>query len=217
MSKAEFQKSIEPLIPGLIAYFNLADAKRRNCHLGHEVVDAEIDEFGRALSASADLVMRIEGSSWLALYKIGSESSIESFLKAAYQEQPFTVGWKAHGQRNGESIEKEETVKSSIVLAYRCMYAPVESTDSIAKLMDALTNEYVGLPIQIAIPFANRSSFERRGWQCVTSYPSKAPTCPFCSECKFNCFDGDGSVFSGFGECKKCSAIVEIRSVEYVR
>ncbi|MFB2894415.1 hypothetical protein ACE1CI_16015 [Aerosakkonemataceae cyanobacterium BLCC-F50] len=51
LSKREekFQAEITGRLPGYLAIFNFADAKRRNSHLGHQKVDEEIAEFTKLL------------------------------------------------------------------------------------------------------------------------------------------------------------------------
>src|SRR6478735_762615 len=48
----EFKRDIAGYPPGLLVLFDIVDAKRRNSHLGHAVVDSEIDELDRRIRSS---------------------------------------------------------------------------------------------------------------------------------------------------------------------
>jgi GGDEF domain-containing protein len=48
---AELKLCIEPLLPGYLVIFDLADTKRRNLYLGHKEVDKDILEFKALLKA----------------------------------------------------------------------------------------------------------------------------------------------------------------------
>jgi hypothetical protein len=199
-----------------MAYFNFADVMRRNSHLGHTVVDEEIGEFDKMLTESAEVAVRCTGTSWMAFYKTESVFQIESLLKAVHHEQAFTVGWKAEGERENERKSIERTVSSIIVRAFRCLYVPVKSMSDVENLIHKLPEEYWGLPVDVAIPYEDISTFERAAWSCVSEYPCEQPSCPFCEGRDFDWIDGDMSVYSGYGTCKKCAAVVDIAGVERV-
>ena len=67
----QFKDAASGYLPGLLVLFDLADAKRRNCHLGHAIVDKDIEEFDRLLRSSignSGVAKRVRGASWLAIY-----------------------------------------------------------------------------------------------------------------------------------------------------
>lgn len=211
--RADFEK-VRPLLPGLLAYFNIADAKRRNSHLGYMVLDEDIAEFHKLLTDSADVAVRNSGDSWLAFYKDESVLPIESILKAMHREQPISIGWKSEGYKGDEHKSIEQTVSSVIVRAFRCLYLPVKSMDDVDKAIEEFPKEYWSLPVSVAIPFEERSTFERKRWSCVTEYPVEDPSCPFCAGRQFDWEDGDSHPYKGYGTCKNCSAQVSMKGLE---
>ncbi|MGD9684782.1 MAG: diguanylate cyclase [Candidatus Obscuribacterales bacterium] len=62
-----FKNDIASRTPGLLVYLNLADARRLNIHLGHQVVDRVIEAITRGLSesvGSGDASKRVAGDIW---------------------------------------------------------------------------------------------------------------------------------------------------------
>ena len=64
---AELKLCIEPVLPGYLAIFDLADTKRRNHYLGHAEVDKDILEFNTLLKSNVDeaAFQRIGGDKWV--------------------------------------------------------------------------------------------------------------------------------------------------------
>src|SRR5882672_11129813 len=120
----EFKREVAAYLPGLLALFDIADAKRRNFHLGHQVVDCDIDELDRQLQISvgaSGLVKRVGGDEWLAIYKTESVEPVAALLKAYHKEQEFQVGWKSTGDRDGQIKVAERAVPAKLVRSLRCI------------------------------------------------------------------------------------------------
>src|SRR5712692_904107 len=114
----EFKREVVTYLPGLFALFDIADSKRRNFHLGHRVVDREIDELDRQIRTSvgaSGLAKRVGGDEWLALYKTESVEPVAALLRAYHKEEEFLVGWKCTGERDGQIKVAERTVPSKLV------------------------------------------------------------------------------------------------------
>src|SRR5512136_1804634 len=102
----QFRDAIPAHLPGLLVLFNIADAKRRNCYLGHNVVEADIEEFDLLVQLSvgaSGLAKRVQGAAWLAMYKTGSFQSLAELLSKYHRRQQILVGWRSTGERGGET------------------------------------------------------------------------------------------------------------------
>jgi hypothetical protein len=198
---------------------HLADAKRRNCHLGYQVVDADIEECDRLIQASvgtSGVAKRVGGVSWLAIYKINDIGAVKDVLNAFNRRQALDIGWRATAKINGTTKVAERIVATTIVRALSCLYTTLTTPRELDKL-DQLLSEHYGLPPNRAIPLSDVSSIPRSGWCCVTGYPSEVPFCPVCERFEFKLEDGDGAVYSGSGICKVCRACIDIRAVQQLR
>ncbi len=70
-------------LPGLLVLYDIADAKRRNCHLGCEAVDhdiAEMEQLVRISVGPSGLAKRVAGDKCLALYKSDSLMLVTALL-----------------------------------------------------------------------------------------------------------------------------------------
>ncbi len=213
----QFKEAAPAYVPGLVVLFDLADTKRRNCHLGHNVVDKDIDEFDRLIQSSvgaSGLAKRVRGASWLAMYRLESLQSINELLGSFHRKQEMNVGWRSTGERNGATKVTEKIVPATIIRATRCLYSAVITPKSLNGLIDKLFEECYGFSPDMPIELGNVVNVERNFWSCVTSYPPETPFCPFCQRSDFEWEDGDASVYSGSGTCKNCSAYVDIKGVE---
>jgi len=217
---AQFKEAAAAHVPGLLVLFDLAETKRRNCHLGHIVVDKDIDEFGRLIQSSvgaSGLANRVRGASWLAMYRLESLQAISELLVSFHRQQEMIVGWRSTGERNGATKVTEKTVPATIIRAARCLYSAVITPKSLNVLIEKLFEECYGFSPDMPIELGKVVNVERSGWCCVSSYPSETPFCPFCERSDFEWDDGDTSVYSGTGTCKNCGAYVDIRGVELLQ
>jgi hypothetical protein len=146
----EFKRDIVAYLPSLLVLFDLADAKRRNCHLGFRVVDRDIDELDRQVRIST-------GASGLAK----------------------RVGWKSTGNKDGQIKVAERTVPAKLVRSVRCTYS-FTASQRTSDLMGKLLEHNYGLPPGTPLALSEVANMKRSRWECVTNYPSESPSCPFC-------------------------------------
>lgn len=229
----QFRQAASSYLPGVLAFFDLADTKRRNCHLGYMTIDEDIAEFDRLLCASvgsAGVARRVGGDLWLAIYPQDSElalgqglnQGLSQFLSQVlsqllddyHQERAISIGWRCRGYRDGVVEVVEETIDTTITRSARCAYffatRLVEMNEAIDKLLQKRQTFPPGRPI----PITEIGSHEQISWRCVSAYPDQDPYCPFCKGRDFEWEDGDGNVYSGSGTCKQCRAGIDIRGVE---
>jgi GGDEF domain-containing protein len=216
----QFKAEAKASLPGLLAYFDFADTKRRNCHLGHSFVDEEIKEFDRLIRATVGdtgTAKRVGGESWLALLPNGTVEALSELLVGFQLQQTIEIGWQCTGEKDGETKVAQRTVDSIITRALRCICSPVTSDDDLASKIDALQEQYVGLPTGVAILLSETEQHKRSYWNCITNYPAENPFCPFCEKSDFEYDDGDMSVYSGSGTCDNCEAEISICSIELLK
>jgi len=213
----EFKAEMAANLPGLLVLYDLADAKRRNCHLGHQAVDCDIDELNQLVRTSvgpSGLAKRVAGDKWLALYKTDSLVPVAALLSSYHKEQEFLVGWKCTGEKDGHNKVMERTVCSTIVRCLRCIYFFTTASQEPVALIEKLLEHNYRVPPGIPCILSDAARMKTTGWSCVSSYPSEAPFCPFCERSDFEWIDGDGSVYSGSGTCRVCRASITIQGVE---
>jgi len=213
----EFKRDMTGHLPGLLVLFDIADAKRRNCHLGHLTVDKDIDEMNELVRISVGpdgLARRVGGDEWLAIYKTDSLKPFTTLLGTYYREQEIRVGWKATGEKDGSVKVAERIVSSKIIRSLRCIYTFATSVEDAGVSVEKLLDHNYGLPPNIPIPLSDIADIKKSGWSCVTDYPVELPFCPFCEGRDFTWIDGDSSVYSGWGTCRACGANVDIVGVE---
>lgn len=213
----QFKVSAANHLPGLLAVFDMADAKRRNCHLGHLVVDRDIQEFDQMLQASVagrGVARRVRGTSWLAIYPQVSAKFLDELLLNFHSQNEMQIGWRVEGRKDGVEKAVERTIQSTISRALRCVYANATSKEELEHLSDELLEQCYGLPLNSAIKLEELANYERRFWTCVSNYPAEKPFCPFCESSEFDLEDGDGSVYSGSGTCKNCRCDMMICGIQ---
>src|SRR6266403_2578125 len=185
----EFKREVVAYLPGLLALFDIADAKRRNFHLGHRVVDRDIDELDRQVRSSvgaSGLAKRVGGDEWLALYKSESVEPVAALLDTYYKEQEFLVGWKSTGEKDGQIKVAQRTVPSRLVRSLRCIYAFTNSSQDTSGLIDSLLEHHYGLPPNTPHALSGLATMKKSSWHCVSAYPPESPYCPFCESSDFD-------------------------------
>jgi hypothetical protein len=201
----------------LIVLFDIADAKRRNSHLGYRTVDDDIQEMNRLLKLSVGttgLAKRIGGDEWLAFYPGESLRPVVSLLNAYHQEQRFEVGWRATAEKGNQTKSTERTAPATICRSLRCIYVFTINSSEVDALIDSMLQHNYGLPPDIPLRFSEVITTKKIRWMCVTNYPEESPSCPFCRGSEFDWDEGDSNVYTGSGRCKRCTAYVDITGVE---
>ena len=92
-----FKHEAALLLPSFLYWFNIADFKRRNSHLGHLVGDADIAEFEGLIATTAQAdgtAHRVSGDRWLMLSRSNANDRIQAvFLRVAQVKlMPVSVG-----------------------------------------------------------------------------------------------------------------------------
>jgi hypothetical protein len=213
----QFKHAVPNFLPGLLVLFNIADANRRNCHLGHLAVDEDIANFDRLVQMSvgaSGLAKRVQGAAWLATYKTESFHPLSAVLRAYHKQQDILVGWRSTGEKDGAARAVQRTVAATIVRAVRCLYTTVTTPQEANRSIDELFEQCHGFPPNIAVRLSDVVNTERSNWSCVNSYPSEMPFCPFCDGRDFEWDDGDFSIYSGSGTCRTCGAYVNIEEID---
>src|ERR1700739_496164 len=100
-----FELEAALLLPGFLYSFNIADFKRRNCHLGHRLGDADIAELDDLIAAAArpdGTARRIGGDRWLLLSRSNANERVQDLLTRYQRAEPFTSGWRVRATRDGQ-------------------------------------------------------------------------------------------------------------------
>lgn len=215
----QFKLAVLDFLPGLLVCFNIADAKRRNCHLGHLVVDDDIAEFDRLVRLSvgaSGLAKRVQGAAWLTIYKTESLQPVSELLRSYHKKQGILVGWRSRGEKDGTKKAVHRTVAATIARSVRCLYTAVTTPQEVNKSIDELIGQCYGFPPNIPVRLSDLVNIQKSSWSCVDSYPAQAPFCPFCAARDFEWDDGDSGVYSGLGTCRSCGACVGIEGINRV-
>lgn len=225
----QFKKAASALLPGIVAYFDFADCKRRSIHLGHMVIDEDIAEFDgllRASVCSSGYARRVGGDRWLAIYPEGAlpiapegavsavKPVLSQVLDEYHKERAILIGWRCKGCKDGAVEIVEQTVDTTITRSVRCAYFSATSEKDMNEAIDVLIEKRQTFPPGRPIPTLEIGSHEQISWRCVDAYPETDPYCPFCKGRDFEWEDGDSCVYSGSGTCKQCQADIDIRGVE---
>lgn len=213
----QFKSDVASKLPGLVVLLNLADAKRRTCHLGYTVTDDDIDEFDtklKAITNSGGLMSRISGVKWLALLPVDQLTLLQELLDKFQKQQIIQVGWSCTGRLNCEKSKVERTVRATITRSIKCLYTTVANDSELGVMIEELLTQYRKVEPGLATELSQIKGREGEGWCCVSDYPSDNPFCPFCEGTRFDWDDGDDSVYSGSGSCKVCGANISISGID---
>lgn len=213
----QFKSEASARLPGLVVLMNLADAKRRTCHLGYTVTDDDIEELDtklKAITNSGGLMLRISGVKWLALLPVDHLAVLQELLDKFQKQQIIQIGWSCIGRLNCDKSKVERTVRATITRSIKCLYGTVNNATELGVMIDELLTKYRKVEPGIATQLAPVKGREGEGWCCVSDYPSEEPFCPFCEGTRFDWDDGDDSVYSGSGSCKVCGANVSISGID---
>lgn len=211
-----FELEAALLLPGFLYSFNIADFKRRNCHFGYRVGDADIAELDGLIAAVTrpdGTARRVGGDRWLMLSRSNANERVQDLLDRYQRAEPFTSGWRIRATRDGEERIADTPLATIIRRAVRCLYTEVASADRLAPAIAALEENNWGLPVNRPYPLSQLSARPRERWQCVDQYPKyEEPPCPFCGGRQFEWIDGDDCVSDGV--CKDCGAEI---SIDFIR
>ena len=203
---------------GIVAQFDLADAKRRNNYLGFEAVDRDIEELTTMLASHPFLAShRIAGDKWAALLPSQNTEPLFQLVKRFERRQPVVVGWTATASRRFWFDNKGRCVKTSILYRnLRCVFSLISVGDEFAevwqRIYDRLPYARVGEPVEINDDSGFIVDYDViPRWKCIDDDVARM-ACPKCASVDFNWYDGDSSVFGGCGICQKCGADVEFRN-----
>lgn len=214
-----FKAEAQARCPGFLYSFNIADLKRRNCHLGLAAGDRDIAELDLALKTLASpmtVVVRLSGQRWLLFSTQDEAARIQGLLGSYKRKEKIWTGWHIDGERPGERAYREWQLEAEISRAIRCIRAVVKIADALEMVMAEIEKNDFNLPLNEIVRLEDISGMARTPWCCVSRYPERSPACPFCGSEEFAWEDGDMSVYSGYGSCKRCRATIDIRQVEHL-
>jgi GGDEF domain-containing protein len=206
-----FEQEAARFLPGVLYSFNIADLKRRNCHFGYRVGDADIAEFDGLIAATAQLdgtAQRVGGDRWLMLSRANAADRIEALLAAYLKAEPLDSGWRIRASRDGEERLAKAPLPTVIRRAVRCLYTGVANQTELAPAIAALEENNWGIPVNRPYPLSQLAALPRERWRCVDQYPEQDPACPFCGGLQFAWTDGDDC--SSDGTCLGCGAEISV-------
>ncbi len=112
------------LMPGYLAFFDLADLKRRNVFLGHLRGDQEITEFDALLRqciGNSELVERYGGDEWFTFLPTHPEKVLTQIIDMFRKRMPIRFGWQCDAiDHVGETLRTIHT-KPMTVTARRTL------------------------------------------------------------------------------------------------
>jgi GGDEF domain-containing protein len=213
-----FEHKAASLLPGFLYSFNIADFKRRNCHLGHVAGDADIAEFDALVAATAradGTAQRVGGDRWLMVSRSNANDRVTNLLERYQRAEPFVSGWRLWASRSGQKRSAEARLATVIRRAVRCLYTYVASQAELAPAMAALENNNRVPPVNHPYALSELAALRRERWRCVDQYPEDAEACPFCGGQRFKWTDGDDC--NSDGTCEGCGAEISINhfNVDY--
>ena len=204
-----------PTYPSTLVWCDLADFKRRNAHLGHELGDRDIEAFDRGVSRAceqrgASVGARVGGNQWLLL--CSEPDALVAEIAASYcRSDPYKAGWRCVGMGMGRSKVIEQTVQTVIVRSCRFVGLSVAAEGELQAGAELLERDGWGTEPGVYTAWSEDMPRDFAGWECVRRYPTSYPYCPFCGGVDFDWIDGDSGVYSAEGTCRACRAEVEIQ------
>ncbi len=214
-----FEREAAQRLPGFLYSFNIADLKRRNSHLGHQVGTADIREFDalvKAMATSDTAVERVSGERWYLMTQHNATDRVQAMLDHYRRTEPFRAGWRVWACRNGIETTTHRAVTTRMMRAVRCLYTKVATPDDLTKAIDELADNDWNLPVNRPLLLAAVVALPRERWHCVADYPDELPCCAFCGGREFDWEDGDAAVYSGYGRCENCGADIAIEDIAKV-
>ncbi len=219
MRTEAFEQAARSFLPGWLFGFNIADLKRRNAHLGFRQGDRDIAELGRLLGALAGddaLVQRVSGDRWLMIARHDMRPSVQSLLDRYRRSEPHATGWSISARR-GDSPDVricERVAATDVSRAVRCLFAEVATPADLAAALGQIAAHDHDVPVDRLVDLRDVARLAPTRWRCVSQYPVDDPVCPFCGGRSFDWHDGDGSVYSGDGQCRGCGAEISISQLD---
>jgi hypothetical protein len=205
---------------GILAHFDLADAKRRNNYLGFAEVDRDIDELTSVLAnygTPIEISARIAGAQWAVFLSGLDPRPLVAVLERFERAQTATVGWTAVGRKRFRRPKKQNSIRKSILQrGLRCVYSTLSAPEELASkwqiIHDRIPYACVGQPSDIQSDGLFISDFQAEPrWRCIDD--DVAPlSCPYCGATDFEWYDADSTVFGRCGICRSCKADVEFQN-----
>jgi GGDEF domain-containing protein len=206
---AELKLCIEPLLPGYLAIFDLADTKRRNLYLGHEEVDKDILEFNTLLKTHlGETFKRIGGDRWVAFVTENQLNVFDRLILAYKKEVPISAGWECRAiAPNSILVHIADKTDVLISRAVRCGYLNIQDINDVAARVNYLVEEIWHLPVNLAISLEQELTFNQPKWKCIIGNLPSTAYCPLCKGTKFEWLEGTDD--TDYGICKGCSVEVD--------
>ncbi len=193
-----------------VVLFNLADTKRRNSHLGFDVVSEDIATFDALVSRltdreSGERSARVSGDEWLFLGASG-RAFAQAILAEYSLTEPYRAGWRCRATKDGEEKTVLAVTTTSLTRTARVVGGVVSTRDELESVTARLADRVWQAPIATFTLLEDLVPPTTPRWECVAAYPTRKYYCPFCTGTAFEWTDGDGAVYSGDATCKTCNA-----------
>jgi GGDEF domain-containing protein len=203
---AELKLYIEPLLPGYLAIFDLADTKRRNLYLGHEEVDKDILEFDTLLKTHlGEAFKRIGGDRWVAFVTENQLNVFDRLILAYKKEVPISAGWECRAiAPNGTLVHIHQKNDVLLSRAVRCGYLGIQDTNEVATGLNDLLEKIWHSPVNSATCLRQKLTFTQPKWKCIIGNLPGIEFCPFCKGTEFEWLEGTDD--TAYGICKGCRA-----------
>ena len=205
-----FQASLNLSSPGILALFNIAGTKRRNLHLGYEVVDKEIARLDELIAKEVKDrgdSKRIGGNEWLVFIYKRPIQLLEKICLEFADEQEIETGWKCIATKGVIKKQARESIPTILRRSLRCIYTPLVDKQELPVIVEEFQNEIWKIPVNS--PCLLKGDRSKDTELKVTNQIYKSIYCPICRNTEFEWHGGADD--SAEGSCKQCGAFCDFR------
>ncbi len=208
----DFQESLDLSSPGILSLFNIASAKRRNLHLGYQVVDKEIvqlDELIKKAVKDCGDSKRIGGDEWLVFTYGEPIHLLEKICLEFADEQEIETGWRCVATKGEIEKQTKESVPATLKRGVRCIYTSLVDKKQLPMIVEEFQNEIWKIPVNCPYLLnSNDIKVEGNDWKAIDEIHEDV-YCPICNSLEFEWDEGTDD--SSEGSCKQCGAFCIFR------